>query len=413
MTRSQKIMLRQSEVREKINGLLDNDDRTDEQNTELETLTGEIQKLEPELRAALAAEPDPKPEKGEPVDAETRERLELRSKVKVANWVGAALNDGEIAGAEKEYAAAEGCPGYMPLSVFENDRELETRAVTPAPTSDTQATQHPIMPAIFQRSIASELGIDMPTVGVGTQLYPVLSTSVTAGMKAAGAAGPETAAAFSVNTATMARLTGSFKVRLEDLAMLAGMESSLRSDIGMVMRDQADEQMVNGNGTSPNLSGVLHQLTDPTNPGDTVTFDSYVSTFADGVDGLWANDLKDVRVLCGPQTYAHAAKTFRGTDGGTSAATYLRSHAGGFRATKRIAAPPSSGTKKDRQQAILRRMAQGVRIATAPVWTGMRIIRDEYTNAAKGEIVLTAVSLIGGVVIHRSDAYKQIAFKVA
>ena len=117
--------------------------------------------------------------------------------------------------------------------------------------------------------------------------------------------------------------------------------------------------------------------------------------------------------MCGPQTYAHAAKTFRGTDGGTSAATYLRTHSGGFRATKRIAAPPTSGNKANRQQAIMRRTAQGVRIATAPVWTGMRIIRDEYTGAGKGEIVLTAVSLIGGVVIHRPDAYKQVAFKLS
>ena len=46
MTRSQKIQVRQSEIREKLNGLLDTDTRTDEQQTELESLTGEIQKLE-------------------------------------------------------------------------------------------------------------------------------------------------------------------------------------------------------------------------------------------------------------------------------------------------------------------------------------------------------------------------------
>ena len=413
MTRTQKILMRQSEMREKINGLLDTDERTDDQNQELETLTGDIQKLEPELRAALAAEPDPKVETVTPVDAEMRERLELRSKVKVSNWVNAALNDGEIGGAEKEYAAAEGCSGYMPLAVFDADTAVETRAHTPAPTSNTQATQHPIMPAIFQRSIAGELGIDMPTVGVGTQLYPMLTTSVTAGMKAAGGAAPETAAAFTVNTATMARLTGAFKVRLEDLAVLAGMENALRRDIGMVMVDQLDEQIVNGNGTSPNLSGILDQLTASSAGSDAETFDTYVKHSADGVDGLWANGLADVRMLVGPNTYRHAAATFRGTDGGTSAADYLKTHTGGFRATKRIAAPTTTGNKAHQQKAILRRTAQGVRIATAPVWTGMRIIRDEYTGASKGEIILTAVSLIGGVVIHRSDAYKEITYKLA
>ena len=59
MTILQQKLLRQSEVRQEINSLLGNDARTDDQQGELEKLTGEGQKLEPEIRAAIVAEPDP------------------------------------------------------------------------------------------------------------------------------------------------------------------------------------------------------------------------------------------------------------------------------------------------------------------------------------------------------------------
>ena len=59
MTRLQKIQLKMSECRQAINTLLDVENRTEEQQADLERRTGEIQQCEPELRAAIAAEPDP------------------------------------------------------------------------------------------------------------------------------------------------------------------------------------------------------------------------------------------------------------------------------------------------------------------------------------------------------------------
>ena len=51
MTTRDRITLRQSEVRERINGLLGKADRTDEETAELRSLTEEGQKLETEYRA--------------------------------------------------------------------------------------------------------------------------------------------------------------------------------------------------------------------------------------------------------------------------------------------------------------------------------------------------------------------------
>ena len=74
MTILQKLQLRQSEIRQAINTLLGNDARTDEQQGELEKLTGEGQGLEVELRAALIAEPDPNETRvsGDAADVELR-----------------------------------------------------------------------------------------------------------------------------------------------------------------------------------------------------------------------------------------------------------------------------------------------------------------------------------------------------
>ena len=52
-------MLKLSSARQRLNELLQVEKRSAEEQTEMETLTAEVSAKEPELRAALAAEPDP------------------------------------------------------------------------------------------------------------------------------------------------------------------------------------------------------------------------------------------------------------------------------------------------------------------------------------------------------------------
>ena len=52
-------MLKLSSCRQRLNELLQIETRSAEQQTEMETLTKEVSAKEPELRAALAATPDP------------------------------------------------------------------------------------------------------------------------------------------------------------------------------------------------------------------------------------------------------------------------------------------------------------------------------------------------------------------
>ena len=58
MTPRQTIEIKQSERRERINALLGQTERSDDEGTELAKLTGEYQTGEVELRAAITVEPD-------------------------------------------------------------------------------------------------------------------------------------------------------------------------------------------------------------------------------------------------------------------------------------------------------------------------------------------------------------------
>ena len=388
------VFMRWLEARSKYN------EATDETRTELRAA---LAKVDAELAEVLKAEPVNKAVDPEP-DAEGREKLKLRYKSQVGAWFRAAIIGRPVDGREAEYAAAEGCTdGSMPINIL----EPEKRAITPAPA--TQAIQmSAIVPALFDASVAPFLGIDMPTVSIGTPAYPYLTTSLTAATKSKGIAADEPAAAFSVATASPRRLTGSFRIAKEDIVKLAGLESALRSNLESAMSDQFDNQVLNGNNTAPNLNGMLQQLSDPSAPGaGAATFDSYCSDLASHIDGLHATSTMGIRALVGIQTYVHMASLFRGSDGPISASTYLMREYGGIRATRRIAAPASNI-----QQAVVRRGTEAG-IVRAPVWQGVEFIRDPYTDVAKGEVIVTATSMIGGLAFTRLSAFVQDSFRLA
>ena len=169
------------------------------------------------------------------------------------------------------------------------------------------------MPAIFDRSVAGWLGIEMPTAAVGISSFPVLSTSLTAGIVAEDAAAAETAGAFTVKDADPRRLTGALRIRREDAAKLTDLESALRLNLSMVLSDEFDKQLVTGDNVSPNLDGLLRQLTDPDAPAaNAETFGRYAAAFASHIDGLFATMPGDVRALVGPHTLRSMASVFGG-----------------------------------------------------------------------------------------------------
>lgn len=421
MLRSTKLTIELSERRERINVLLDKPELSDEERTERDGLAARLLELEPELRAALASEAaegvgevtgDVLPG----MDAETRERLDLRAKATLTGYVTAHLAGRPPGGAEAEYRAAEGAGEGIPLALFDGDPrkapEARVDAVTPAPGT-VGVNLQPIRPMVFAPSIAGRLGIDMPRVMSGTYAEARISTALTAGAKAAGAEAEATAAAFTVETTTVKRVSARMAIRAEDVASVgaANFEASLRQNLSLALSDELDKQALSGDGTGANISGIFTELSDPANPSDKATFDSVIATYANLVDGLWATTLKDVGCVVGPATYQLAEQTFQTADnyaGETSVAAYLRMNAGGMWTNSRMPAAASNV-----QQAIAYRMGQGgIRKAVCPHWGNIGI-EDVYTGAAKAERYLSFHVLLGDVILIQPDAYKQVSFKLA
>ena len=382
----------------------------DEQRGELDNLEKGTPDLERQLRAATVALEDEEKETEtraatEP-DAEQRERLELRSKAMLTNYLLNAARGRMVDGAEAELQSAAGISGHgIPLELWDvpterrsDEGERETRAITTAPGT-VGVNLDPIRPAVFANSIAPRLGIDMPRVMSGTYASATITTS-------------QTAAALAKQGAAVGQ---------------ANFESILRENLSLALSDQLDDQAINGNGTAPNLAGIFQGLTDPTAaPTAIADFDAFVAAFAGGVDGLWASVVKEVAIVGGVETYRLSARTFRDPASGTAGgrgdkafSDYGMSMYGGWTTNTRMPDPATFMSVDNVQQAILYRMgrsmmggAGAMRTAVCPHWNIIDI-DDIYSGSAQGERYFTMHVLLGDVIIVQPNAYAQVAFQVA
>ena len=350
------------------------------------------------------------------------DRAELRARCSVGRYLLGA--GGRQTGAEAELQAELGLAGdQIPLEVWQRPAETraaepETRAVTPAPGT-TGINLDVLRPAVFAPSVVDKLMVEMPMVESGTYATGTITTAATADAVAKGADVPETAGAFTVQTTTPHRVGASLNLAAEDIAAVgqANFESVLRQHISLVLSDELDDQLLNGDAQNDDLTGIFQRLTDPAAPGaDVAAFDNFVAAFANGVDGLWATMMSQVSIVAGVDTYRLSARTFRdatGQDlGDTAFADYAMAHTAGWWTNRRMPA-----TASNIQQAILCRkggstMPDPMRLAVAPHW-GYLSIDDIYTGARKGERRYVLSVLVGDVILVQPAAYAQVSFRVS
>ena len=388
---------RQSKERGRMAELGMLDELMDEQRSELDTIEKGTPDLERQIRAAVIAVEDEEREAQtrnaiEP-DAEQRERRELRGRASLTEYLLARMQGRMVQGVEAELAqAAEVRDGAIPIEIWDTPDTIEQRAdaVSGAPGT-VGVNLDRIRPAVFANSIAPRLGIEMPRVQSGTYASATISTSLTAAAKDKGGAAEATAAAFEVTSVTPKRISARLGIRVEDVAAVGAQnfESILRENLSLVLSDGLDDQAINGDGQAPNLTGLFQRLTDPSDPSAVADFDAFASVHAGGVDGLWANTIKDVSIVVGPATYTLASRTFQSAanyKGELSAAAYAMANAGGFWTNKRM---PDAASNI--QQAILYRKgrsmmggAGAMRTAVCPHWNEIGI-DDIYSGSASGE----------------------------
>ena len=397
MTILQKLHLRQSEIRESINALLGTDSRSDEQDAELSTLTAAGLAIEPEIRAAIVASPDPQEVVTPTGDPEARERLEIRSKTGLADFLSAAAGGREVTGAAKDYAASVGCSplNRLPLDIFGNGGQ-ETRAITSAPAVDGPVET--AVPYVFQRSAAESLGIQMPTHGPGAVQIPRVTTAPPADVLAKDAAAPAAAAVIALDARTPKRISGQFEVRVEDLAVYPELEAVLGESIRGALSNELDNEVFNGSATG--LNGLLLQAADVAVAPAVETYSTGIGRFAALVDGSHAYSLADLRCVVGPSTYAQYMGLI---SDGVPLADYLESKLGSFRVSNRMPAVAAKGQKG------IVTLNGGPSPIRVYVWNALEIVRDPYSGAGAGKVTLTATALVSEVYIpHGTSQVKEI-----
>ena len=399
MTPLQRLQLKQSETRQRLNELLGKDEISDDERGELATLTTRAQELEVELRAAVVASADPTVTPTD--DTATRELRELERGASIADIFAATIEhrstDGQTAELQQHLRLT---PNQVPLALLRDmDRvpmETRTTGVTPAP-ANVAAQQAEIIPAVFPMACATFLGVDMPTVGVGDAVYPVLTTSATAGTPAEGAEHAHSTGAFTSELLAPSRIQASFFYTREDRARFAGMDSALRMNLEDALSDQLDRQVLVGTEglfTGANLAN--------NNVNALTTYALYRDHLAYGrVDGTYAGTVADLRIVMGSESYAHAAKQFRSDNAGDRAALEdLEAVTGGVKVSAHV---PDAAN--DKQNAIVRLGMR--RDMVVPIWEGVTLIPDEVTKASSGEIVVTAVMLHAVKILRAAGFYKQ------
>lgn len=272
--------------------------------------------------------------------------------------------------------------------------EVQYRAVTPAP-GNVQGNQQATIGYVFPNSVADFLAIPRPVVGVGETVYPVLTSKLSVEALAENAAGSETTGAFSAEKLSPSRLQASFFYSREDRASFVGMEESLRINLRDGLNDGLDNQLLVGtNGLLTGTNLADHDAT------AAFAYADYLSNLAYGrVDGIYAGDLSDIRVVLGSESFAHMGATLAASTE-VSAVDKIAAITGGYRVSAHV--PAASGNK---QEAVIR---LGSRMdAVAPIWENVALIEDQITKAANGQIVITAVMLYNLKILRTGGFYKQ------
>ena len=430
--RLRELLDRQSHDRQRALEIAQLDELDDAQRTELDGIERRAADTERGLRACRAAveEEDRNAtidKSNAPPDAETRARHALRSRARVGDFLSAALTGRPVQGASAELQQASGLDG-IPFELWDTPNERrdapadsEQRAITAAPTSGTGVNLEPLIPQVFSPSIAARLNIDMPMAASGMfSTARVVHGTDPATAVAKSAAVPEVASTWVVETTGPHRIGSALRLTLEDIAVIgqAGFETILRQHVSLLVSDELDNQMINGDSsvTSDDIDGVFAQLGNPAAPAAAVeTWTRFLAIQSGGIEGLWATELDHIGLTVGVETYQLAAATFQGTDSEESAASYLKRMGAGEGAFFTNSRMPAKVNHV--QQGILCRkgrtmMPAPMRVAVCPHW-GYFSIDDIYTGASKGERVFTINTLVGDVILTQPTGYSQVAFRVS
>ncbi len=406
---------RQSKERSRMAELAVVDELTDETRSELDTIERGIPDIERQLRAAQIAVDAEEAEQRTAAptddgDAEERELRDLRAKVTLSGYVGAAIEQRSADGAEAEFNQARGIAGNrFPLELL---APAEDRTTTDA---DTQTTPRRWLDRLFAGTAADALGITMESVPAGSASFPVTTAGASAAQRQRSTdAAADAAWTIGVTEMKPQRNAVRLLFSVEDAARIPGLESALNRDLRMALKEGVDRAIFLGDATATgndaDITGLQTAVIAETTikQADKIKGPETLSAFTSQVDGIHANGLGDLRVVTSVGAWRLWENTIinlaTATNNQTLAA-FLRTAGLSWMSRGEIDTATANG---DFGAFIGRgRGIEGAGVAA--VWEAGELIRDPYAGAAKGEIALT-LCYLWDFALPRTSNFARIKF---
>ena len=309
-------------------------------------------------------------------------------------------SDGAIAELQRHHDLSS---NQIPLAMLRNTpAEVEQYAAgLSTVATNVQQGQRMIVPGVFATGDASYLMIPQETVPAGDAVFPVIATRPDVG-------GPhtdstdvaETKATFTADLLAPGRIQASAKWRRTDATRFPGMSDALRQNINSGLTEKLDKEMIDQIVTDVARTNAI---------ATAETFATYRQRLVyDRLDGRFASQESDLRMLVGYETLSHMSAAYRGNTADDSAVDSLRRISGGVRISPHIDLVATNPA--NRQDVVIRRgMRQDAVIA---LWDGPIAIMDEISGSGTGELELTILQQVAWKVI-RADGFARVQIRTA
>ena len=419
MTNSQRLALRLSEIRQRLNTIaqLRGDELTDEVRQESETLRTEYQDTETQYRNAVIGEDtEVTISDRDSTDSESVELRQLRMRVEVSNYFRHAVHGTKLDGVEGEFNSAvdSNFNRQSDASVVIPFELLEVRAdsVTDTGDMDGSTIQRPILHRLFGSPVSDALGITFNSVPAGMAEYPIITGGVSPAMVAEGAAKDAQTATIGSHVLKPKRLQGRYQFTAEMNAQIPSIETALRTDLTNAINDKMRDRIINGSGAN-DVRGFMSAYAKPAGVENLAVFSDYVKLPALGVDGIHASSEGEVSVVMGTEMYQQAAGLIQ-ANSSESATDMLGRKSSMLVASSYIGDPETRNTHGGQQDYLLHSgVGSGRSDSVAALWGGVGLIRDPYSDANDAKINLTYFILWDFYAGLRASAYKRGNLKVA
>lgn len=344
--------------------------------------------------------------------------IELRNQISCARYIQRFASGLDLDGAEAEFNQELGLPDYtdeghriLPLEALltpgdgGNGIEDRATAITSGLGAIEEMAAEPISARVFKPLITGRLGVAMPSVMYGEQVYTHVTAGTTADVVAESGTHDGTPLTLRSESVNPFRLTAEYIYTRETQARLGPQfEPLLRNDLRMVMGDKLDNEVLNGDGATPtrpkgilgriNTAAIANGETGSTADDSAFTYHDYRKSVFQWIDGRISNDISMVRILLGLASWKHAmgiinsnsVPQYNGIEGMTMQGAMV------LMTDRMPAASAATSSAGSLQNALWTTEPMNVIV---PIWNGLEMIVDPYTGASKGEVKLVMVMLFG------------------